>query len=73
MNQGPRPSFIYFSVHFLVICHVEINEKEHVKQKDTFHMTNPSNEDHKRPPAISDFRNGISVNHHATGGYSPML
>lgn len=73
MNQGPRPSFIYFSVLFLVIRHVEINEKKHVKQKDTFHMTNLSDEDHKRPSAILYFKNGISVNHHATGGYSPML
>lgn len=46
MNQGPRPLFVYFSVHFLVICHLEINEKEYTKQKDTFDiMTNPSDED----------------------------
>lgn len=74
MNLGPRPSFVYFSVHFVVICHLEIDKKEHVKLKDTIHiMTNPSDEDQERPSAISAFRNGISVNHHAADGYSPML
>lgn len=64
MKQSPRPWFVYFSVHFLVICHLEINGKEHVKWKDTFpFMTNPSDEDQERPSAISAFRNGISVNH----------
>lgn len=74
MDQGPRPLFVYFAVHFLAICHLEINVREHVKRKDTLHiMTNPSDEDQERPSAISAFRNGISVNHPATGGYSPVL
>lgn len=58
-----------FLSYFLVICHLEINGKEHVKWKDTFpFMTNPSDEDQERPSAISAFRNGISVNHWCNTG-----